>query len=116
VRTTLKNQIFFSPKKTTKTKTLRMTRLLTLALCLASFSGLALSYDSKGHCVWYDVCGADPDPPNPMNPHCLNCNYNGSAIQLDKEFDSLLDEACPHLRKDLDGDLRLCCSPKQLQV
>ncbi len=93
-----------------------MTRLLTLALCLASFSGLALGYDSKGHCVWYDVCGADPDPPNPMNPHCLNCNYNGSAIQLDKEFDTLLDEACPHLRKDLDGDLRLCCSPKQLQV
>ena len=92
-----------------------MSRLLILALGLISLSGLSMAYDSKGHCVWYDVCGPDPAYNDTTNPHCLNCHYEGKAKKLDKEFEHLIDEACPHLREDLEGDLTLCCSPNQLK-
>ena len=92
--------------------------LLTASVCLVavSFISQARGYDTKGaHCVWYGVCGPDPDPPHQLNPHCLNCKYEGPAKQLEAQYHHLIDEACPHLREDLDGDLKLCCSPQQLQ-
>ena len=92
-----------------------MTGLRILLVLLVSFSGLVRAFKSEGHCVWYDVCGKDPNPPNTKNPHCLNCAYDGEAILLNSTYEKLLDEACPHLRGDLEGDFRLCCSPSQLQ-
>ena len=91
-----------------------MSPLFILLVCLAGLGSLAEAYDSQGHCVWYDVCGKDPNPPNAYNAHCLNCAYDGPAKQLAPEFEKILDEACPHIRKDLGDDLRLCCSPAQL--
>ena len=92
-----------------------MSPVLILLVCLASLGGLAQAYESEGHCIWYDVCGKDPSPPDNYNPHCLNCAYDGPAKLLPSEYEDVLDEACPHLREDLGGDLRLCCSPAQLK-
>jgi Niemann-Pick C1 protein len=92
-----------------------MPRLLILTLGLISLCSLSQAYESKGHCVWYDVCGPDPELSSPSNPHCLNCHYEGQAKKLDQEFEYLVKEACPHLFDDLEGDLTLCCSPAQLK-
>ena len=93
------------------------TRLLTAGMTLLTLVTLSQAFDTKGgHCLWYGVCGPDPSlsPAAGAKP-CLNCNYTGKAQLLDAEYESILDEACPHLRKELDGDLHLCCSPQQLQ-
>ena len=93
------------------------TRLLTAGLTLLTLVTLSRAFDTEGgHCLWYDVCGPDPSsPPETAAKHCLNCKYEGAAKLLPSEYESILDEACPHLRKDLGGDLHLCCSPQQLQ-
>jgi Niemann-Pick C1 protein len=91
-----------------------MLKLQLLLVCLVTFGRISHGYETEGRCIWYDVCGKDPEPPNQNNPHCLNCAYDGPAKQLPDEFGKLLDDACPHLRQDLEGDLRLCCSPQQL--
>ncbi len=92
------------------------TRLLTTGLLVLTLVTLSKAFDTKGgHCLWYGVCGPDPSlSPAAGASHCLNCNYEGDAKLLSSDYDALLDEACPHLRKDLEGDLHLCCSPAQL--
>jgi hypothetical protein len=89
---------------------------LMAVLILLGSTTLSGAFDPEGaHCVWYGVCGPDPTlPPATAARHCLNCKYEGSANLLPLEYESILDEACPHLRNDLGGDLRLCCSPQQL--
>ena len=91
------------------------TRLLTVGMTLLTLVTLSQAFDTKGgHCVWYGVCGPDPSLSR-KDSHCLNCHNETEAQLLDADYESILDEACPHLRKDLDGDLRLCCSPQQLR-
>jgi hypothetical protein len=45
-----------------------MSKLL-LILLVASLAGIIQGFDTSGHCVWYDVCGKDPDPPNNVIKH-----------------------------------------------
>ncbi len=94
-----------------------MSKFLTEASILLIIVTLSRAYDPEGgHCVWYDVCGPDPNlDPEMAKYHCLNCKYEGPAKLLPSVYETILDEACPHLRNDLGGDLHLCCGPQQLQ-
>ncbi len=69
-----------------------------------------------GHCVWYGVCGEDPDEEAAHRK--LNCKYDGRAKVASDEDAETLAEACPHLAEELsdpaDGSVRLCCDSRQL--
>ena len=91
---------------------------LALASAATAFSPTpAPSSRGGGHCVWYGVCGEDPDVD--MDHRKLNCLYSGPAKRAPDLDASLLAEACPHLARELadpvDGSVSLCCDTTQLQ-
>lgn len=74
--------------------------------------------NETGHCIWYDVCGANPDKERTGS---VNCFYNGSALPLeDPKGLMLLEEICPFLLHDpqvefANGSPKLCCNTSQLK-
>ena len=68
-----------------------------------------------GHCVWYGVCGQDPDASG--SHRLLNCRYDGPAKEASDEDAAVLRETCPHLADELErrgGPVSLCCDSRQL--
>ena len=53
-----------------------------------------------GHCIFYDVCGWDPDYEDGIGGnqvHFLNCTFDGPAKRASQEQLEILEEVCPHL-------------------
>lgn len=88
--------------------------VLALSL-LAIVSPLLKSVDAKGtgKCVWYGVCGKNPDHKgDDLNSYCLNCLAEGQEPKEmeNEEARKLLMEVCPHFEKELgSSNPKVCC-------
>ncbi len=66
--------------------------------------------DDEGHCIWYGLCGYNPDLP--IRRPDLYCAYDGPAIELPEDQYEFLNSTCPtyYDMLETDGKIELCCN------
>ena len=93
-----------------------------ILLCLLLAGYFSVVETTEGTCIWYGVCGYNPNYPSPAFPvkddnHCLNCAYSGKPKPLNNQTATrILYDVCPHFRDEFGENPEVCCTPTQIEV